>query len=156
MQGETKGTGTGPGEGEADRISIKSLKVGDIVDLPIRVGKQDPFMVPVLIIDSRTVYGRTDWQVTPAHGDGSAWVREDGLLSGVGVQAQTPKGSAKAGVYRNQGRKKGYAHRDHRTDEEIRAMRAQGVVFEGDDKADEDYAYTRKGTKRLASQQEEE
>jgi len=122
------------GSGPSDRNSITSIVVGDIVDLPIRVGEQPPFTIPVLVIDSRSVFGRTDWEVTPVHGDGQAWVREDGLLSGAGVRAKGPKGSAKPGTYRGQGRKPGLAHKEHRTSEEIQAMRAKGVVFEGDEK----------------------
>lgn len=60
------------------------LEIGQLRLVPFRLSTQT-LEVECLITDTRTIFGRTEWQITPVKGEGSAWVREDGLLVGSAI-----------------------------------------------------------------------
>lgn len=77
----------------SEEVKVKPLptgvpwEVGQVREVPFRLSTAD-VIVDCLVADTRQVYGRTEWQITPVSGRGSAWVSEKGPMAG-GIKRQS-------------------------------------------------------------------
>lgn len=63
-----------------------NIKVGGTVPVPFRLHSA-VLTVDCVVVETRQVYGRTEWLVVPVQGHGQAWVRDDSLDPLKGVPA---------------------------------------------------------------------
>jgi len=68
----------------------KPVAVGQVRLVPLRLST-NTLMVPCLVADTRAIFGRTEFQVTPVSGEGYAWVQEVNLGEGGAVMVNNEK-----------------------------------------------------------------
>ena len=56
-------------------------EVGQVREVPFHLSTSD-LVVECLVTDTRKVFGREEWQITPVAGTGSAWVQAGGPTVG--------------------------------------------------------------------------
>jgi hypothetical protein len=66
------------------------LAVGQVRKIPFRLSTST-LTVSCLVMDQRVVFGRTEWQITPVDGEGTAWVQEANLLDDSGPRVVNEK-----------------------------------------------------------------
>lgn len=69
----------------------KEVAIGQVRRLPIRM-PSDTIDIEVVVMDKRSAFGRTDWQVSPVAGSGACWVSEASLTDG--TQGIMPRSEA--------------------------------------------------------------
>lgn len=72
-------------------MTPEPLAIGQTRDIPFRLSTQ-VINVTCVVLDQRTNFGRSEWQIAPVAGDGTAWIREDKLAEGLGPTVRTPSG----------------------------------------------------------------
>jgi hypothetical protein len=61
----------------------KGLRIGDTVEVPFHLSSVT-LWVPCVVLDTRTHFGRVEWELSPVGGRGDAWITEDKIISGTG------------------------------------------------------------------------
>ena len=56
-------------------------EVGQLREVPFHLSTSDIY-IECLVVDTRKVFGRTEYQIAPVSGRGSAWVSEQGPVVG--------------------------------------------------------------------------
>lgn len=69
----------------------ETYEIGDTIAVPLHLSA-GTLTVNCVVVDKRTVYGRSDIQVSPVDGEGAAWVRLDRIEDGTGPTADRSKG----------------------------------------------------------------